>query len=257
MNKSEIREKTQEILKKADDQSVFINNLQELLHLLVDEKSTENYKRLILDTGKFYGVPKPVLWVMSAEIGKFLQKNPNKAPLLLEALWEEGSYETRQIAGKSMEKFGPKHQEITLNFVYSAIPDINNWSLCDSLAMYAVEPLLLNDPEPVLKLSENCVKSDNKWTRRFGIVSLRGYRKLKITSRVFSILDICMDDPEKDVKKAVSWILRMITPNNNDEILSYLTKWANTQPNKDTKWIIKDGMKKLTKEEQKNLLNLL
>ena len=68
MNKSEIREKTKEILTNVEDKSIFTCCLLELLQSLKDEKTTKNYKRLVLDTGKFYGVPKPALWVISAEI---------------------------------------------------------------------------------------------------------------------------------------------------------------------------------------------
>ena len=40
----------------------------------------------IPDTGKFYGVPLPILRIISAEIGKFIKKEPSKAKLLLEIL---------------------------------------------------------------------------------------------------------------------------------------------------------------------------
>lgn len=257
MKNPEIREKTQKILINVEDKSIFITSLQELLRSLKDEKTTKNFKRLVLDTGKFYGVPKPALWVIAGEIGKFIQKNPTKALELLTVLWGEGSYEARQIAGKSVEKFGSKHPKITLDFVYSALPDINNWSLCDSFSIYAVEPVLFTNPEMVLKLSERCINSDNTMIRRFGVINLRGYRKLKITDRVFAIFDKVMEDEEKDVKKAVSFIFRMITPNNHDEVLCYMTQWASLETSKDTKWIIKDGMKKLSKEEQADLLALI
>jgi len=44
---------------------------------------------------------------------------------------------------------------------------------------------------------------------------------------------------------------------NPDEVAKFLTKWAKTNPSKDTKWIIKDGMKKLSNAEQKKILQLL
>lgn len=257
MEKNELREITNKIIENADEPDIFINELQELFKELIDKKTSKNYIRLIPDTGKFYGVPKPMLWVIAAEINKYIQKNPQKAKIMLHSLWDEESYEARQIAGKSLEKFGPKHPEICLDFISYALPGLNNWSLCDSLGIYAVEPLLFLDPQIVLPLSESCVKSNNIWIRRFGVVILRGYRKIKITPEVFALIDRVMEDEEKDVKKAVSWVLRMITPNNSDEVANYLVKWAKKNPNKDTKWIIKDGMKKLPKEKQAEILTLL
>jgi 3-methyladenine DNA glycosylase AlkD len=257
MEKDQLRATANKMLENADEPHVFISALQELLKSLVDEKTAKNYIRLIPDTGKFYGVPKPILWVIAAEISKFIRKNPQKAEGLIYSLWDEGSYETKQIAGKSLEKFGPKHPEITLDFISYALPGLNNWSICDSLGIYAVEPLLFLDPQLILPLSENCIKSDEKWIRRFGVVSLRGYRKLKISDEVFSLLDRVMVDEEKDVKKAVSWIFRIITPNHHDEVVDYLTKWASSNPVKVTQWIIKDGMKKLSGDEQKKILKIM
>ena len=86
---------------------------------------------------------------------------------------------------------------------------------------------------------------------------MRGYKKIKITDKVFAVFDYAMKEDRPDVKKAVSWILRDITKKNPDEVAKFLTKWAKTNPTKDTQWIIKDGMKKLDNTEQKNILGLL
>jgi len=108
----------------------------------VDTEATKNYKRIIPDTGKFYGVPKPILWVIASEIKKFIRREPEKAQGLLETIWAEGSYEAKQITGKSLEKFGPQNPVICLDFISSILPDLDNWSVCDSLAMYGIEPIV-------------------------------------------------------------------------------------------------------------------
>jgi 3-methyladenine DNA glycosylase AlkD len=257
MDKTLIQNKTKELLKKADKEKEFVRGLQEILKCYVDKEATKNYQRIIPDTGKFYGVPKPLLWVIALQVGKFIQKEPTKVEILLKTIWNEGSYEAKQIAGKSIEKFGPKNPKLCLDFISSALPDIDNWSVCDSLAMYAVEPIVYSNPKLVLPLSEKWVKNKNKWIRRFGIVTLRGYKKIKITDKVFAVFDYAMKEDRPDVKKAVSWILRDITKENPDEVTKFLTKWAKTNPGKDTVWMIKDGMKKLSNTEQKKILKLL
>jgi len=257
MDKSQIQERTKKLLEKTDKPREFTRGLQELLKSYVDREATKNYQRIIPDTGKFYGVPLPILRIISAEIGKFIQKEPTKATTLLETIWDEGSFESRQIAGKSLEKFGPKNPKICLDFVSSVLPDLDNWAVCDNLAMCGVEPIVYSNPELVLPLSERWIKSENKWIRRFGVVSLRGYKKVQITDKVFEILDLVMEDKDKDIKKAAPWILREITKKNPDEVAKFLMKWAKANPSKDAKWIIKDGMKKLSNNEQKKILGLL
>jgi len=257
MDKSQIQEKTNKLLEKTEELKEFTKALQELLKFNVDIDATKNYQRIIPDTGKFYGVPKPVLWVIALQVGKFIQKEPIKAEVLLMAIWNEGSYEAKQIAGKSMEKFSSKNPKICLNFISSVLPDIDNWSVCDCLAMYGIEPIVCSNPQLVLPLLERCITDKNKWIRRFAVVSLRGYKNIQITDKVIGLLDSVMNENEPDVKKAVSWILREITKKNPDEVAKFLMKWAKASAGKDTKWIIKDGIKKLSTNEQKKILELL
>jgi len=53
-----------------------------------------------------------------------------------------------------LEKFGPKNPKICLYFVSSVLDDLDNWSVCDNLAMFGVEPIVYSNPELVLPLSE-------------------------------------------------------------------------------------------------------
>lgn len=199
--------------------------MQELLQGLVDREATRNYQRIIPNTGRFYGVPKPILWVIASEVGKFIQKEPEKAQGILKVIWAEGSFEAKQIAGKSLERFGPKHPQVCLAFVTSALPGLDNWSVCDSLAMYGVEPIVYSRPELVLPLSEKWIQSPDKWVRRFGVVTLRGYKRVKTTEQVFELLDRVMEDQDRDVRKAVAWILREMTKGNRDGVAEFLMRW--------------------------------
>jgi 3-methyladenine DNA glycosylase AlkD len=176
---------------------------------------------------------------------------------LLETIWNEGSFEARLIAGKSVQKFCPKNPKICLDFVSSVLSDLDNWAVCDNLAMFGVEPIVYSNPEIVLPLSEKWIKDENKWIRRFGVVTLRGYRKVQTINEVFNILDLVMEDEDSDVKKAVSWVLREITKKNPDDVAEFLTGRAKANPSKDARWIIKDGIKKLPNEKQTEILAII
>lgn len=257
MEKTLIQNRTREMLEKADRSTELTKGLQELLQALVNREATRNYQRIIPDTGRFYGVPKPTLWIIASEVGKFIQKEPEKAQGLLKVIWAEGSFEAKQIVGKSLERFGPKHPKACLDFVSSALPDLDNWSVCDSLAMYGVEPIVYSRPEHVLPLSEKWIQSTDKWVRRFGVVTLRGYKRVKTTERVFELLDMVMEARDRDVRKAVAWILREITKGNPDEVAEFLMKWAEANPSKEARWVIENGMKKLDDDKQKRILGSL
>lgn len=103
------------------------------------------------------------------------------------------------------------------------------------------------------------MKDKNKWIRRFGVVTLRAFatdKKNPIPKRAFQILDLVMKDSERDVKKAVAWILRDMSKKESQKVFEFLMRWA-TDANKDTQWIIKDGMRKLSKENQEEILSVL
>ncbi len=257
MDKIQIQKRARKLLEKAEKSKEFTEGLQKLLKFIVDQGAIRDHRRVIPNIGKHYGVPKPLLWTIASEFRKFATKNETKALTLLKTIWNEGSYEAKQIVGKSLEKFGPKNPKDTLHFISSLLPDIDNWSVCDCLAMYAVEPIVCSNPELVLPFSEKWIKDKNKWIKRFGVVTLRGYKKIPVADKVFRILDLVMKENEPDVKKAVSWILREIAKKNPNEVAKFLTKWAKTNPSNNTKWIIKDGMKKLSNDEQKKILGLL
>ena len=56
MDKTQIRLQIKEILKFVDKPEQFIQKLQEILISLVNKEATKNYKRIIPNTGQFYGV---------------------------------------------------------------------------------------------------------------------------------------------------------------------------------------------------------
>ncbi len=65
-----------------------------------------------------------------------------------------------------------------------------------------------------------------------------------------------MKEEDKDVKKAIGWALREITKKDSKSVSEFLERWAKVE-NKNTKWIIKEGMKKLSKEQQEELKSLI
>ncbi len=257
MKKANIQRRVRGLLAEVVNPKEFTKELQALLQTLVDKEATSNYQRIIPDTGRFYGVPKPILWIIAAEIEKYIRKEPEKAEELLKIIWAEGSYEAKQIAGKSLEKYGPKNPRTCLDFVASVLHEIDNWSVCDCLAMYGVKPVVYANPEFVLPLSEKWIQSADKWVRRFGVVTLLGYKRLQATEKVFELLAMVMEDNERDVRKAVAWILREITKANPDMVAKFLMEQAQTFLSNDKKRIIKDGMKKLNDNIQRRITELL
>ena len=65
-----------------------------------------------------------------------------------------------------------------------------------------------------------------------------------------------MREEDKEVKKAIGWALREITKKDGKAVYEFLKKWVESG-DKNTRWIIKEGMKKLDKKYQNELKALM
>ena len=82
------------------------------------------------------------------------------------------------------------------------------------------------------------IQSTDKWIQRFGVVALRGYKRIQATESVFELLAMAMEDSERDVRKVAAWILREITKANSNRVAEFLAKQAKTALSRDKKCII-------------------
>ncbi|MFH0864111.1 MAG: HEAT repeat domain-containing protein [Candidatus Gottesmanbacteria bacterium] len=98
-------------------------------------------------------------------------------------------------------------------------------------------------------------KDQDENIRRTSIESLR-YVCRNSPDSIRPILEILSKDKALYVKKAVAHILREISKKSPDFVYSLCKVWAGFN-NKNTDWIIKDGMKKLNKEKEMELISLL
>ena len=77
------------------------------------------------------------------------------------------------------------------------------------------------------------------------------FNKLLIQKRTKELLEKA--DKPKEFTKG----LQEITKKNSNEVAKFLINLAKTNLNKDTKRIMKNGMKKLSNDKQETILNLL
>jgi 3-methyladenine DNA glycosylase AlkD len=258
MTTNQIQKETLQLISKINSPEEFIKNLHDTLRRNANPKTQREYRRIIPEMGKSFGTPLPVLRVIANKLGRYGTKKPEQVLSLLERLWTEGSFEERQIVGKAIEKIAKRHPKKCLKLISSFLKDIDNWAVCDNLACFGMEPIITQQTGEVLELCQRWIKAKDKWTRRFAVVTLRAFKRIPTTNKVFTLLDQVMQEEEPDVKKAVAWILREITKNNPEGVSKFLLKWAEqSSNNKHTRWIIREGTKKLPSSQQHKILLLL
>lgn len=247
MNKLSIQKQIQKSAQKINQPQQFAKELEDLLDSLSDEKATVNYKRIIPKMGKTFGVPKPALDIIAQEISRFGQKDPQATLKLLKTLWQKGSLEERTIVAKTLGKIGKKAPKEGLDLIKSFLKDIDNWSICDVLATQALRGIIVEHKDEILELALKCIKDDNKWIQRFGVVTtveLAHNKKLEIPERTFDVIKPLMRSEDSDLKKAVAWALREISKREPEVVRDFLRTYQSSK-NKNTQWVLKQGSKKL------------
>lgn len=257
MDKQSLRKASAELAGKVSQSEEFVTGLHRLLKAHSDEKAFANYRRIIPEMGTTFGTPLPVLRIIAAEIARRGKKEPQSVLPMLKTLWDDGSFEERQIVGKVMERMAKKYPAECLALVSGFLPALDNWANCDNLACFGMEPIALQMTDEVLSLCEQWVRDENKWIRRFGVVVLRAFGKTDLPERAFGILRLVMTDQDNDVKKAAAWILRDLSKRHPACVFEFLLGWAQSSPNRDTTWIIKNEMKKLPADRQQQIVKAL
>ncbi len=256
MDKKEIAKLIYKKLKGKED----ISNVSSLLSKnLKDEKSD-----------KLKLTKTPILNSIGYELGKLLAGETWELKRLKE-LWEisyskkqDLSYrlltgrEIRLIVIGALGVFSKKEYEVTKNFIFEILDTIQDWEACDQLALRVVVNLAIQNQREVFSILKRWIHSDNKWIRRLAIATIPPYIRAKKeeAKTCLEILDEVMQERDKDVKKAIGWALREISKKDEQAVFDFLQKWASTY-DKNTKQIVKDGMKKLSQERQEKLRSLI
>lgn len=228
--------------------------IQDLRHH-ADQAAADRARTVMPGVCDVMGTPMTAVTALTSPLAKAGKNHPNEVIAALDLLWQSGILEPRQLVGKVLERLGRHHPERCLAAIERYVPTLDCWANADNLACFAMRHITAHGPARAVELSRRCTGSDAAWTRRFGVVILRGFEKTAAPSDVFAVLDALRDEPDRDVQKAVAWMLRDLSARHHDPVLALLTAWAST-PALGTRRMIREGMKKLPPPEQTRLKDL-
>ena len=203
-------------------------------------------------TDKLQLTKTPLLNSIGQELGKLLIKEEWKFERLMK-LWRKGKRDERLIVISALSRISKKDYENTKQFILGVLNDISDWEICDQLALRIIVNLAVQNPKEIFSLMHEWIKSEDKWIRRLAVATVPPYiRARKTESKAcLEFLDKVMKEKDKDVKKAIGWALREISKKDPDSVFEFLQKWAKVD-DKNTKWIIKEGMKNCHFNSRKN-----
>ncbi len=244
-----------------------ISSISSMIYKAMKEGGRDDLKKLFerglnIEKSEKIGITNTnILFAIGKEIGKMFVKNNNDVELL-EDLWhisyenavDIGSLglfsnrEIRLIAIGILSVLSKKegYYKSVKNFIMSISNTIFDWETCDQMGIKVIVNLLIINDKDILSVIDKWSKSDYKWERRLAVVSILSYSRHSNADveKCFNIIDNLMNDGDKDVKKAVGWALRSISKKHSKYVSDFLQKWIKFEsPN--TRWIIKEGVKKL------------
>jgi 3-methyladenine DNA glycosylase AlkD len=204
------------------------------------------------------GVPVPILTAMGKEVGKVARKRVGDFLPLARLLWDDYGREGRIVSAVSLGPMELSKPEDVVPVVYEMAQTCVFWEDCDQLAMKALEPVLRKDPENWLEPIGTWVLNENKWVRRAGITAI-GRLPMKhagYTARCVALVGPALGDPDRDVKRALSFALRLCARGEVEPVKAFILAHRDIT-DADSLWVMCDLIRSGWKAQLPQFVDLL
>jgi len=204
------------------------------------------------------GVPVPVLTAMGQEIGKAAHKRVSGFLPLVRLLWDEYGREGRIVAVIALGPMELAKPEMVVPEIHEMTQTCVSWEDCDQLSMKALEPILRRDPDNWLERIGAWVTDENKWVRRAGLTALGRLAMVQAiyTSQCVDLLAPALGDPDTDVKRALSFALRLSARGEVAPVKAFIRAHQD-ETDADSVWVLCDVIRSGWKAQLPQFVDLL
>lgn len=204
------------------------------------------------------GVTVSLLKEIGQEIGKVARKRVDDFIPLARLLWNEYGREGRLV---SVNLLGPMElaaPEKIVPLVLELCRTCLTWEDADQLAMNALEPIVRRKPGQWLSALEGWLADNNKWVRRAGVTVI-GRLPMKdaaYATRCLALTARLLPDEEQDVKRAVSFAIRITARGDIAPVRDFLARYVPPE-NPAATWVLCDAIRSMTKQFLPQFASLL
>ena len=245
----EIASKVHTILDRYDPQAAHITaDALRAYWLTFSPKSMHVIKADQRQEQETVGIPVPVLRNIGKEIAKAAKKCVDDFIPLTRLLWDEYGREGRVVTVYPLGAMELVQPEIMLPILIELGRTCITWEDSDQLSMRALEPIVRKDPEKWLPALDPWLVDENKWVRRAGITAV-GRLAMKhgdYTTRCLALAEGLLLDEELDVKRAVSFAIRLSARGDVSEVRKFMEKQVPPKNHMAT-WVLCDVIRSMTK----------
>jgi 3-methyladenine DNA glycosylase AlkD len=204
------------------------------------------------------GTAVPILRAIGKEIGKRARRDVEGYLPLVHLLWHEYGREGRLVAAVALGPMELAEPERIVALIHEMAPTCVFWEDCDQLAMKALEPVLRRDPETWLDRLGAWVEEDDKWVRRAAMTAIGRLPMVAPdqTARCVALLEPALGDPDRDVKRALSFALRVSARGQVEPVKQFIREHRDAT-DADSLWVLSDVIRSMTRQLLPRFVDLL
>ena len=195
------------------------------------------------------GIPIPILKEVGKTVSKFARKEVNDFLPLTVLLWDTYGREGRAVSLVVLGNMALQQPQTVVPLLKTLCPQCITWEDCDRLAMDALEPVVRKNPEIWLSELGLWLGDDDMWIRRAG-VTVVGRIPMKYpayTGRCLALVETRLFDPETEVKRAVSFAVRISARGSVEAVLDFLSRHVPPK-NPAATWVLCDVIRSMNKK---------
>jgi 3-methyladenine DNA glycosylase AlkD len=228
------------------------------LWLQSEPKSMDVIKAELREQQETVGIPVPVLKSIGKEVSKAARKRVGDFMPLARVLWEEYGREGRVIGVMLLGTMELADPERVLPLLKELCRTCITWEDADRMAMDAVEPIVRKKPGQWLGAMEPWLIDESKWVRRAGVtvVARLPMKHPEYTSQCLELAGRLLSDEEVDVKKAVSFAIRLSVRGKVGPVRDFLEQHVPPQ-NPAATWVLCDAIRSMAKQFLPEFTSLL
>lgn len=204
------------------------------------------------------GAPVPVLVAIGQEVGRLARRRVQEFLPLARLLWDKYGREGRIVAAVALGPMELADPQRVLPVLYHLARSCVFWEDCDQLAIKAVDPVLRRDPEAWLDYLGSWVTDDNKWVRRVALTAIGRLpmKRAAYAARCVELLAPALGDPDLDVKRALSFGLRLTARGQVTPLKAFIKAQQHVF-DVDSLWVLCDVIRSMTPELLPQFADLL
>lgn len=203
------------------------------------------------------GIPVPVLKAIGLAIGRTaLSTTEGSVPDCVDSylpltrlLWDNYGREGRVVAVHPLGQMELVDPETVVPVLRQLCRTCLTWEDADQLAMNALEPIVRERPDEWLRALDPWLVDESKWVRRAGItvVARLPMKRPAYTSRCLDLVEVLLLDEEKDVRRAVSFAIRLSARGNVVPVVDFLARHVPPDDPAAT-WVLCDAVRSMAKK---------